>query len=555
MLKCTDLVCVAAAAGVFRFFLPSSIQTATFLTPEQRHALLESFKQASTPSPPPPPPPTISRPASAAAYELGQKKEALAQGATISLTGIEGLDTSHHHSDHQHFQHHYTDHERQQQQQQSQQQQLKSGQQWQQLQEQEESYSSEVPGEVPSSPAGGEVHHSSDDELRTDHQRLLEGGHTSSSSSGTSGSPGDCDRLPRGVSWHRVWRMWGHPVVRYAGSWRILHDIPGNGVLYWTPIMVQAVLTAMDAGRRQSSPQRLLLPLPSSPVAAASSAAAGTLTATAEAAVTAALPVVRKGPSSVVSLHFLTPGVGTGLWPRPKEALAPGGGVLTSAVGCPASGAATGGFDKVWEQADSAGLSISRSLMVLSRVLVTAGSGEGGADSGVNSQQQPQEQQQQLSGRHGAVAVVLLSSIPYACASLFHVANAWHSQKTQEWRWHIAGVWGLGALALLLLPVLWRWHAALAFVALTVAHVGVNGANGLQTGLVARCFQGQDKALGLAMYNTIGSLGGLLGPFLIGFMVDVLGGYALAMVVLSCCLAAAAAMVWCFKPTVPNEAV
>jgi hypothetical protein len=144
--------------------------------------------------------------------------------------------------------------------------------------------------------------------------------------------------------------------------------------------------------------------------------------------------------------------------------------------------------------------------------------------------------------------VVLLSAIPYAAASLAHVANAWHSAATGEWRWHIAGLWWGGAAALLLLPLASALHPAVGFLALTAAHIGVNGANGVQTGLVARCLPPGDKALGLAAYNSLGSLGGLVGPVVVGALVDASGGYGAACLVLGASLGAAGALVWWFRP-------
>jgi nitrate/nitrite transporter NarK len=173
-------------------------------------------------------------------------------------------------------------------------------------------------------------------------------------------------------------------------------------------------------------------------------------------------------------------------------------------------------------------------------------------------------------GHHAAspgVYVVLLSAIPYAAASLFHLANAWHSQRSGERRWHIAGAWLLGAVALLLLPAaaagglasVSRTAAAAAgrvsvaasvaaFTVLTLAHVGINGANGVQTGLVAASIVPQEKALGLALYNTIGCFGSFWGPVIIGVLRDATGGYAMAMWLLGASLAAAAAMVARFRP-------
>lgn len=238
---------------------------------------------------------------------------------------------------------------------------------------------------------------------------------SSSSSTPSSGSAYD------GPSWRSVLAVARNRVVLYAGSWRILHDIPGNGVLYWTPKIVQALLLGVAAG--------------------------------------------------------------------------------------------------------------------------SAGAGTGAASS-------------------PGVAVVLFSAIPYAAASLVHLLNAWHSQRVGEAKLHIAVTWWVGALALVLLPFaasgalssggagaggVGTSAAVAAFVLLTVANCGVNGANGLQTGLVAGCLRVDEKALGLAMYNTIACMGSFLGPLLIGVIHDLTHGYSVAMWVLGCSLAAAAFMVYKFK--------
>jgi hypothetical protein len=273
--------------------------------------------------------------------------------------------------------------------------------------------------------------------------------------------------------------------VLYAGCWRILHDIPGNGILYYTPMIVQAMLLAAGGG-----------------------GVAGSLAAAA--AATASPQLMETSDSSSSSTHDSSSGE------------------------MPAAGLAIG--------------TISSS----SRIAVSEASPE-------------------PAGHHAAspgVYVVLLSAIPYAAASLFHLANAWHSQRSGERRWHIAGAWLLGAVALLLLPAAAAGGLAsvsktaaaaaagsvsvaasvAAFTLLTLAHVGINGANGVQTGLVAASIVPQEKALGLALYNTIGCLGSFWGPVIIGVLHDATGGYAVAMWLLGGSLAAAAAMVARFKP-------
>jgi hypothetical protein len=271
-------------------------------------------------------------------------------------------------------------------------------------------------------------------------------------------------------------------VVLYAGCWRILHDIPGNGILYYTPMIVQAMLLAGG-------------------------------------------------------------GAGGGFARRPEAVVAPQlpGVALnsSSSSGLTAAGLATGAISTISTNSSSSSSSLGATA-------------------------EPAERHASSPGAY----VVLLSAIPYAAASLFHLANAWHSQRSSEWRWHIAGAWLLGAAALLLLPAAAAGRLAsastgaaaaaagtvsvatsvAAFALLTLAHVGVNGANGVQTGLVAANIVPQEKALGLAMYNTIGCFGSFWGPVIIGVLHDATGGYAVGMWLLGVSLAAAAAMVARFRP-------
>jgi predicted MFS family arabinose efflux permease len=145
--------------------------------------------------------------------------------------------------------------------------------------------------------------------------------------------------------------------------------------------------------------------------------------------------------------------------------------------------------------------------------------------------------------------VVLLTAIPFACASIFHLINARHSQQSNERRLHIALPWAMAAAALLLLPLAVAHQASSwAFALLVLAHVGINGANGCQTSWVASLLAGPHRAAGLAMYNCIGNLGGAMGPVVVGVLCDALGSYGVSMLVMGGCLTGAAMMVLCFKP-------
>lgn len=105
-------------------------------------------------------------------------------------------------------------------------------------------------------------------------------------------------------------------------------------------------------------------------------------------------------------------------------------------------------------------------------------------------------------GADTGALTVLLTAIPFSCASIVHLLNCLHSSRTQERKLHIAVPWALGAAAMLALPLAWSRLPALGFMLLVLCNVGVNGANAVQTGWLVALLQGPQRALGLPLYNT-----------------------------------------------------
>lgn len=66
---------------------------------------------------------------------------------------------------------------------------------------------------------------------------------------------------------------------------------------------------------------------------------------------------------------------------------------------------------------------------------------------------------------------------------------------------------------------------------------------------------GGEGAIGFALINSCGSLGGFIGPFLLGYLADRSGGYGLAMTVLACMLALSSAAILVFPVHGSSEPV
>ncbi len=119
--------------------------------------------------------------------------------------------------------------------------------------------------------------------------------------------------------------------------------------------------------------------------------------------------------------------------------------------------------------------------------------------------------------------VGLLSAIPYAFAAAGMVLVGRRSDRTGERILHLAAtlfvaVVGFAASAIVKSPLP-------ALVMLTVAAIGDLGGRGPFWSLPSRFLAGPASAAGIALINTMGALGGLVGPMAIGLVKGATGGY------------------------------
>ena len=116
------------------------------------------------------------------------------------------------------------------------------------------------------------------------------------------------------------------------------------------------------------------------------------------------------------------------------------------------------------------------------------------------------------------LAVTLLSILPYVAVLLAMLFNGWHSDRTNERRWHTAIPLMLGAVAFAL-TILAGSHFWFAFVCLIVA----SSANAFLPSFwsVPSAFLGESAAAAsIGLINSIGNLGSLVAPSVIGYFLD-----------------------------------
>jgi ACS family tartrate transporter-like MFS transporter len=114
-------------------------------------------------------------------------------------------------------------------------------------------------------------------------------------------------------------------------------------------------------------------------------------------------------------------------------------------------------------------------------------------------------------------AVTLLVVLPYLAALAATLLNGWHSDHTQERRWHAALPLFVGG-ASLLLSVIFASHlwTQMAFFALFAACV--HGYQPCFWALPTTTLGQSAAAASIGLINSVGNLGGFVGPFVVGYL-------------------------------------
>ena len=139
-----------------------------------------------------------------------------------------------------------------------------------------------------------------------------------------------------------------------------------------------------------------------------------------------------------------------------------------------------------------------------------------------------------------ALETGLLNGIPSVLAVVAMVMWARHSDKAQERTWHVVIPCALACIGFIFAG---QANTALLIVlALVVVNVGISAAKAPLWAMPSMFLSGAGAAAGIAMINSVGNLGGFVGPFAIGWLKNVTGGYAAGLYVVGATLALSAAV-------------
>jgi ACS family tartrate transporter-like MFS transporter len=113
-------------------------------------------------------------------------------------------------------------------------------------------------------------------------------------------------------------------------------------------------------------------------------------------------------------------------------------------------------------------------------------------------------------------AVGLWSAIPFTVAAVGMITVAAHSDRTGERRWHVAACAAVAGSGLAIAAL--ADQPFLSFAALAVAAIGLYSATPPFWSLPTAFLRGDGAAAGIGLINSVGNLGGFVGPYLMGWM-------------------------------------
>jgi ACS family tartrate transporter-like MFS transporter len=126
-----------------------------------------------------------------------------------------------------------------------------------------------------------------------------------------------------------------------------------------------------------------------------------------------------------------------------------------------------------------------------------------------------------------------LTAIPYLCACVAMNVWGWHSDKTGERTWHVAGACMLCSAGFGACILIGPSNPVLLLVALSCGVMGRESISPTFWALPSALLTGTAAAGGIALINSIGNLGGFLGPWVFGLVKDASGSDNLALLVLA----------------------
>ena len=134
-----------------------------------------------------------------------------------------------------------------------------------------------------------------------------------------------------------------------------------------------------------------------------------------------------------------------------------------------------------------------------------------------------------------------LSAIPYLAGAAGMIVTSRHSDRTGERRWHVAVAAALAGVAFM--ATAFVEGLAPSLVLLSIAMLGLASMFGPFWTLATSFVQGAGAAAGIALINSVGNVGGFVGPYGIGYLRDTTSGYSAGLMGIGAVVLAGGALV------------
>lgn len=154
-------------------------------------------------------------------------------------------------------------------------------------------------------------------------------------------------------------------------------------------------------------------------------------------------------------------------------------------------------------------------------------------------------------GDRSNITIGFISAVPYACAGVAMIAVARSSDATLERRLHLAlsaFTSSIGFFAAAFVRRLFGSVLVPLVLCLCVSTAGIYAMFGPYWGIPTAVLSGETAAAGFALINSVGVLGGFIGPWVVGVLTHGSGNYDSALILFGFMMVASGCLALCLDP-------
>ncbi len=150
-------------------------------------------------------------------------------------------------------------------------------------------------------------------------------------------------------------------------------------------------------------------------------------------------------------------------------------------------------------------------------------------------------------GTADPLLIGLITTLPYIAAIIGTILIGKSSDRTGDRRWHLAGCALAGAVGYVLCAIYGN-NTVMLVLGLSISATGIIASFGIFWVFPVRVFSGVAAAGSLALINSIGQIGGIIAPYMVGKVKDVTGSASMGLYVIALACVITAILIICAIP-------